>query len=208
MQTSAFGQQHGRLGVPFAAEAEDRGRPIRAPATDTAAARSRSRRRRAAAARRRGRSRCRAGRARAARSPRSSSQSARVPGPIGSIRNASSPAAARQTLIGRGSTRPGASSMKNWPGMPGSSSPRSTRSSVYGPTGSAATTLQRSRLCRPRLMLDPLLQRVRDLLARVRDRVDGKPGAGQGRDAGHARRRARPAGSARRRAARRSPAAC
>ena len=40
-------------------------------------------------------------------------------------------------------------------------------------------------------MLDPLLQRVRDLLARVRDCVDGKPGAGQGRDAGHTRRERR-----------------
>jgi hypothetical protein len=38
---------------------------------------------------------------------------ARVPGPIGSIRNASSPGGARQRLIGRGSSRPGASSMKN-----------------------------------------------------------------------------------------------
>src|SRR5688500_2197700 len=71
--------------------------------------------------------------------------------------------------------------MKNWPGIPASSPPRSTRSSVYGPTGSAATTLRRSRL-----MLDPLLQRVRDLLARVRDRIDGEPCAGERRDARNA----------------------
>ena len=31
---------------------------------------------------------------------------------------------------GRGKSRPGASSMKNWPGMPGSIRPRSTRTSV------------------------------------------------------------------------------
>ena len=42
----------------------------------------------------------------------------------------SSPGGARQRLIGRGSTRPGGESMKNCPGLPGSSSPRSTRSSV------------------------------------------------------------------------------
>ena len=125
------------------------------------------------------------------------------PGPIGSIRNASSPAAARQTLIGRGSTRPGASSMKNWPGTPRRARRCSTRSSVYGPTCSVPVTLRSSRL-----MLDPLLEGARDLLARVRDRVDGEPGAGERRDAGHAARRAPPAGSARRRAGRRSPAAC
>ena len=40
-----------------------------------------------------------------------------------------------ETLIGRGSSRPGASSMKNCPGIPASVAPRSTRRSVYGPTG-------------------------------------------------------------------------
>ena len=45
--------------------------------------------------------------------------SAAVPGPIGSIRNPSSPGGARQRLIGRGSVRPGGWSMKNWPGVPG-----------------------------------------------------------------------------------------
>ncbi len=79
-------------------------------------------------------------------SPGSSPQRARVPGPIGSIRNASSFAAARHSDIGRGSNRRGASSMKNCPGMPCSSPPRSTRSNVYGPTRSFATTLRRSRL--------------------------------------------------------------
>ena len=53
--------------------------------------------------------------------PGSRAQSARVPRPSGSMRNASSPGGARQRLIGRGSRRPGASSMKNWPGRPGSS---------------------------------------------------------------------------------------
>jgi hypothetical protein len=36
-------------------------------------------------------------------------------------------------------------------------------------------------------MLDPFLEGVRDLLARIGDRVDRKPGAGEGRDAGDAR---------------------
>ena len=35
--------------------------------------------------------------------------------------------------------------MKNWPGRPGSTSPRSTRSSVYGPTVSLPVTLRSSR---------------------------------------------------------------
>src|SRR5919197_1403260 len=112
------------------------------------------------------------------RSPLPSAPRARVPGPIGSIRNASSPGGARHRLIGRGSRRPGASSMKNCPGTPGSSPPRSTRSSVYGPTGSAAETLSSSRLS-----IDPFLQRDRDLLTRVRDRLDRGGGAGERRDA-------------------------
>jgi len=43
---------------------------------------------------------------------------------------ASSCGGTRQRLIGRGSRRPGASSMKNCPGSPGSRPPRATRSSV------------------------------------------------------------------------------
>src|SRR5581483_10658902 len=112
-------------------------------------------------------------------SPGPSSHSARVPGPIGSIRNPSSPCGARQRLMGRGRTRPRASSMKNWPGSPGSSPPRSTRRSTYGPTRSAARTLRRSRL----RMLDPLLERERELGAGARDRVDGRGRAGDRRDA-------------------------
>ncbi len=52
-------------------------------------------------------------------SPGSSDAMARVPAPTGSTRNPSSPRGARHRLNGRGSTRPGASSMKNWPGAPG-----------------------------------------------------------------------------------------
>src|SRR5262249_12972668 len=109
-------------------------------------------------------------------SPGSSSASARVPGPIGSIKNASSPRGAKQRLIGRGSTRPGASSMKNCPGPPRSSEPRVTRRSAYGPTHSTATMLRRSRLM-------SLLQRQRGLGARLRDRVDGRARDGERRDA-------------------------
>ena len=54
------------------------------------------------------------------------------------MRNASSPGGAWHRLIGRGSSRPGASSMKNWPGIPGSSPPRSSRRSEYGPIALAA----------------------------------------------------------------------
>src|SRR5262245_4353749 len=115
-------------------------------------------------------------------SPASSAHSARVPGPIGSIRNASSPGGARQRLIGRGRTRPGASSMKNCPGIPGSSPPRRTRRSVYGPTASVATTSARSRLD-----LDALLERERRLAPRVRDRVHRRRRAGERRDARYAR---------------------
>src|SRR5438876_239987 len=118
-------------------------------------------------------------------SPHSSSQSAAVPGPIASMRKASSPRGARQRLIGRGSTRPGASSMKNCPGAPGSRPPRATRSSVYGPTCSFATTLSRSRL-----MLDSflkLLQRERLFAAGVGNRIDRSRRTGQCRDARHAR---------------------
>ena len=65
------------------------GRPSRSDEVREAA-RRRSRRRRAAVARRRGGSRCRAARARASRSPRATPVSARVPGPIGSMRKPSS----------------------------------------------------------------------------------------------------------------------
>src|SRR3989304_5259304 len=53
------------------------------------------------------------------RSPQAAEASAREPGPTGSIRKASSWRGAKQRLIGRERTRPGASSMKNWPGTPG-----------------------------------------------------------------------------------------
>src|SRR3954452_18892656 len=62
--------------------------------------------------------------------------------------------------------------------MPGSTGPRSSRSSVYGPTASAATTLSRARL-----NLDPLLEGDRDLCPRARDRVDSRGRARQRRDA-------------------------
>src|ERR1051325_5847881 len=117
----------------------------------------------------------------ASRSPGFSEQSACVPGPIGSIRKASSASVARQRLIGRGRSRPGASSMKNWPGMPGSSRPRSTRTSVYGPTASVPVTL-----CAARVSIDPLLEAEGDLVPRVCDRLDGGGRAGDRRDAGHA----------------------
>src|SRR5581483_11143421 len=110
--------------------------------------------------------------------------SARVPGPIGSSRKASSPRGARHSDIGRGRTRPGASSMKNCPGMPGSMPPRSTRTSAYGPTASTATTLRRSRLS---LDIDALLERQRVLRTCVRNRVHGRGRAGDGGDARDAR---------------------
>src|SRR2546425_2595933 len=121
-------------------------------------------------------------------SPRSSAQSDSVPGPIGSIRNASSPAGARQSENARGRSRPGASSMKNWPGDPGSTPPRSNRSSVYGPTGSTPATRSSSRrgLDTDRLRLDPLLKRERFLMPRDGDRVDRRGGSGERRDARHA----------------------
>ena len=118
------GNEPRRLGMVVAAEPEDR---RRAPAERLEQVRHRrdpdSAPRRAAAARRRVGSRCRAGRRRGSRRRLASAQSAWVPGPIASSRNASSPGGAWQRLIGRGSTRPGASSMKNWPGTPGSSPP-------------------------------------------------------------------------------------
>src|SRR5436190_21911205 len=107
---------------------------------------------------------------------------ARVPGPTPPGRNASSPAGAWQRLIGRGSTRPGASSMKNCPGRPGSMSPRSTRTSEYGPTASLATTLRRLLL-----RTDALLQRKSEIALSIRDRVNRRPRAGHGRDARHPR---------------------
>src|SRR5215212_11129079 len=111
---------------------------------------------------------------------------ARVPGPIASIRNQSSPAGAAQTLIGRGSTRFGAASMKNCPGVPGSRLPRTARRSVYAPTCSTATTLSASRLS-----TDPLLERQDGLAARVGDRVRGRPSACECGDAGDPRGKCR-----------------
>src|SRR5579862_1666616 len=116
-------------------------------------------------------------------SPGSSAHSAEVPGPTASRRNASSPGGARQSESARGRSRPGASSMKNCPGAPGSREPRSTRSSVYAPTESTPVTLRRSRLG-----IDPLLQRQRMVGARVRDRVHGGGRAGDGGDARNATR--------------------
>src|SRR5215216_1090147 len=66
--------------------------------------------------------------------------------------------------------------------MPGSSPPRSTRTSVYGPTASTPITLSRSRLG-----TDSLLERLRDLAAGVGDRVYGGGGAGKRGDARDAR---------------------
>src|SRR5205807_3416686 len=96
--------------------------------------------------------------------------------------NASSPGGARQRLIGLGSRRPGASSMKNCPGSPGSRPPRFSRSRVYGPTASLATTSSRFLL-----RTDSLLERYGEVALRVRDRVHGCSGAGHGRDAGDPR---------------------
>src|SRR5581483_7485165 len=71
---------------------------------------------------------------------------------------------------------------------PGSSDPRSTRRSAYGPIHSTATTDRRSRRGTPELLLRrvALLQRNRMLRACFRDGVDGRPRAGQRRDAGNA----------------------
>src|SRR5581483_1280285 len=120
------------------------------------------------------------------RSPGCNAQSASVPGPTASRRNASSPRGARQSESARGSTRPGASSMKNWPGTPGSMPPRSSRRSVYAPIVSTPATLRSSRFG-----IDPLLQRERLLRPRVRDRVHGRGGAGDGCDARDAPRERR-----------------
>ena len=85
--------------------------------------------------------------------------------------------------MGRGSSRPGASSMKNWPGSPVSASPRSSRRSVYGPIGSTPTQLCSLRRTlhlaesRGRLLLEPLLERAGDLGPAVRDRLDRQPRA-------------------------------
>ena len=116
--------EHGRLGVLGRAEAEDRRRLLERLGEVRAAARSRSRRRRAAASRTSSRKPLPSGPKIAISSPGSSSAIARVPGPTGSTRKPSSPRGAWQSESGRGRTRPGASSMKNWPGVPGSSAPR------------------------------------------------------------------------------------
>ena len=70
--------------------------PRRAPGPRTGTARCRCRRRRSAGAGRPGRSRSRADRAREGARPASSAQSARVPGPIASIRKQSSPVGAAE----------------------------------------------------------------------------------------------------------------
>src|SRR5829696_563082 len=114
-------------------------------------------------------------------SPGERDASARVPGPIASMRNPSSPGGAEHRLIGRGRTVSGGCNMKNWPGIPGSRPPRSTRSSVYGPTGSTATTLSAARFGMA------FLKRQRVLAARVRDRVDRGLRTRERRDAGDAR---------------------
>src|SRR5205823_2155446 len=105
-----------------------------------------------------------------------------------SSRKPSSPRGATQSDIGRGSNRPGASTMKNWPGVPGSRLPRSTRTSAYGPTASTPATLRRSRRG---LDIDPLLEGERGLGTGVGDRVHGRGGAGDGRDARDPRREGR-----------------
>src|SRR6187431_1653524 len=72
--------------------------------------------------------------------------------------------------------------MKNCPGMPGSSPPRSRRSSAYGPTASLARTLSASLL-----RTDLLLERNGEVALSVGDRMDGCPCAGDRRDARDAR---------------------
>ena len=95
-----------------------------------------------------------------------------------------------QSENGRGSTRPGASSMKNWPGRPARASPgergrghtgRSTRRPRRGAAHDAAR--QASGVA----ALLALLEREDGLRARVRDRLDGGAGGGEGRDARNAR---------------------
>ena len=66
---------------------------------------------------------------------------------------------------------------------PARAPPRSTRSSVYGPTASVL----RDRYARSRLSSIRSWRRQRELRARVRDRVHGGRGAGDRRDAGDAR---------------------
>ena len=121
-----------RLGVPRAPEPEHAPAGRRAPRTGTGTARCRSRRRPAAAGRHRAGSRCRAARRprppRPARAPRARGYPARS-GRSGSRARREE---RRQRLIGRGSTRSGGWSMKNWPGMPGSRPPRSTGAACTG----------------------------------------------------------------------------
>ena len=58
--------------------------------------------------------------------------------------------------------------MKNWPERP-------LQASTLDPKqGAGADLLDAGELSRPRLMLDPLLEGVSDLLARIGDRVDGQ----------------------------------
>src|SRR5688572_12254009 len=111
--------------------------------------------------------------------PDSSAARARVPGPIGSTRKPSSPGGARQRLIGRGKRIPGGRSMKNWPGIPGSTPPRRRRTSAYGPTGSTPATLSRAG--------DTFLQGEGLAAGRAGHRLDRRCGARHRRHAGHPR---------------------
>ena len=131
-----------RCGSPAAPAA------LRAAPTGRGRERRRSRRPRAAGAACRAESRGRAGRRRATGLPGPRPRSLPSRARSGRRGTPSSPGGARQSENGRGSSLPGASSMKNCPGSPGSSPPRSTRTSVYGPTPSTPTTLRCSRLKR------------------------------------------------------------
>src|SRR5690349_837794 len=79
--------------------------------------------------------------------------------------------------------------MKNWPGAPGSTSRRLIRSSVYGPTSSEPVTL--SRVGDAKLCIEPFLERDSLFGPRGRDRVHGRGGARERRDARDAPRERR-----------------
>ena len=115
-------------------------------------------------------------------SPALECASARVPGPDRVDQERELPGGARQRLIGRGSSLPGASSMKNWPERPGRASRARSAPACTGRPLAELITVRRSRLD-----IDPLLQRQRVLRARVRDRVDRGGRAGDRRDARDAR---------------------
>ncbi len=67
--------------------------------------------------------------------------------------------------MGRGSSVARVRSMKNCPGMPGSTAPRRSRTSAYGPTASTATTLSRAG--------DTFLEGEGLAACGARDRLDG-----------------------------------